>query len=417
MNAKIITYLYYFKMEIQKRRKTPIVKIGSVCLGSEYPIVIQSMTDTPTANVPATLKQTIELIEAGSEMVRWTVNDDDAARSVPECIKILRDQGYSTPIIGDFHFNGHTLLSKHKETAKLLDKYRINPGNVGKGQRHDENFSAIVKIAIDNNKAVRIGVNWGSLDQELLTDLMDKNAKRKKPKDFKEVTYTAMIESALHSAELAQKIGLKKDKIVLSVKMSILQDMVTVYSRLAKKCDYVLHLGLTEAGSDLQGISASSAALAILLQQGIGDTIRVSLTPQPGIKRSREVEVCKTILQALGLRYFKPSVTSCPGCGRTSSNYFQYLAKDINEHIERKMPVWKKEFPGVERLKIAVMGCVVNGPGESRHADIGISLPGTSEKPIAPVYVDGKEFKTLKGGKIKEEFIGILEEFIKTRCL
>jgi len=402
-------------MEIQKRRKTPTVKIGDVALGHGHPIVIQSMTDTPTADIEKTLKQTIELIESGSGLVRWTINDDEAALAVPEIIKRLRDQGYSTPIIGDFHFNGHTLLAKHKETAKLLDKYRINPGNVGRGQRHDENFVTIIKIAIDNNKPVRIGINWGSLDQDLLTDLMDKNAKLKSPKDFREVTYEAMIQSALHSAQLAQKVGLKNDKIVLSVKMSILQDMVTVYTRLAKKCAYVLHLGLTEAGGDIQGIASSAAALSILLQQGIGDTIRVSLTPQPGVPRTREVEVCKYILQSLGLRYFKPSVTSCPGCGRTSSDYFQILAQDINQHIERKMPLWKKQYPGVEKLKIAVMGCVVNGPGESRHADIGISLPGTSEKPIAPVYIDGKEFKTLKGQRIKDEFVEILEEYVERK--
>ncbi len=402
-------------MELQKRRKSPAVKVGNVLIGSEYPVVIQSMTDTPTANIEATLTQTIELINAGSELVRWTVNDDDAARAVPEIIKRLRDQGYTAPIIGDFHFNGHTLLSKHKECARLLNKYRINPGNVGKGNRHDENFTLIVKIAAEHNKPVRIGVNWGSLDQELLTDLMDKNAKLKKPKDFKEVTYHAMIQSALLSAALAEKNGLDKSQIILSVKMSILQDMVTVYARLAEQCDYALHLGLTEAGGDIQGIASSSAALAILLQQGIGDTIRVSLTPQPNVSRAREVEVCKHLLQSMGLRYFKPSVTSCPGCGRTSSNYFQYLARDINEHIERKMPLWKKEFPGVEKMKIAVMGCVVNGPGESRHADIGISLPGASEKPVAPVYIDGKEFATLKGERIKEEFVEILERYIEKK--
>jgi len=404
-------------MRIHKRRKTPPVDIDHIKLGSEYPIVIQSMTDTPTADIQATLKQTIELIEAGSHMVRWTINDDDAARAVSGVVKTLRDKGHTTPIIGDFHFNGHTLLTKHPDCAKALAKYRINPGNVGKGAQHDKNFSSIIKIAVENNKAVRIGVNWGSLDQELLTDLMDKNAKLKEPKDFKEVTYGAMIQSALTNAAYAQKLGLPKNKIVLSVKMSILQDMVTVYSLLAEQCDYALHLGLTEAGSSIQGISSSSAALAILLQQGIGDTIRVSLTPQPGIPRSREVEVCKNILQSMGLRYFKPSVTSCPGCGRTTSDYFQYLAKDINEHIEKKMPVWKKEFKGVERLKIAVMGCVVNGPGESRHANIGISLPGTSEKPIAPVYVDGEQSTTLKGDNIKEEFINILEDYIKEKCV
>ncbi len=402
-------------MKLQKRRTTPTVKVGNVLIGSAYPVVIQSMTDTPTANIGATLAQTTALIDAGSEMVRWTVNDDEAARAVPEIIKRLRDKGYSAAIIGDFHFNGHTLLIKHKDCARLLDKYRINPGNVGKGGRHDDNFTAIVKVAIENQKPVRIGVNWGSLDQELLTDLMDKNAKLSNPQDFKEVTSQAMIQSALLSAELAEKTGLTKKQIILSVKMSVLQDMVTVYSRLAQKCDYVLHLGLTEAGGDIQGIASSSAALAILLQQGIGDTIRVSLTPQPNVSRTREVEVCKQLLQSMGLRYFKPSVTSCPGCGRTSSNYFQYLARDINEHIERKMPIWKKEFPGVEKLKIAVMGCVVNGPGESRHADIGISLPGASEKPVAPVYIDGQEFTTLKGERIKEEFVEILEKYIKEK--
>ena len=403
-------------MKIHKRRKTPTVTIDHIKIGGDYPVVIQSMTDTPTADVQATFKQTVELIKAGSHMVRWTINDDDAARATPEVIKMIRDQGYNTPIIGDFHFNGHTLLTKHPLCAQALAKYRINPGNVGKGERHDKNFASIIKIAVENDKAVRIGVNWGSLDQELLTGLMDKNAQLKEPKDFKEVTFTAMIQSALTNAEYAQKLGLAKNKIILSVKMSILQDMVTVYSLLAQQCDYALHLGLTEAGSSIQGISSSSAALAILLQQGIGDTIRVSLTPQPGIPRSHEVEVCKNILQSMGLRYFRPSITSCPGCGRTTSDYFQYLAKDINEHIEKRMPDWKKKFNGVEKLKIAVMGCVVNGPGESRHANIGISLPGTSEKPIAPVYVDGQQFTTLKGDNIKEEFIDILENYIAEKC-
>lgn len=397
------------------RRKTPQVAIGSVLLGSDYPVVIQSMTDTSTADIQATFNQTVELIEAGSQLVRWTVNDDKAAQAVPEIIAMLRCGGYQTPIVGDFHFNGHRLLTKFPKTAKALDKYRINPGNVGKGNLHDENFATIIKVAIEHNKAVRIGVNWGSLDQELLTQMMNENAKLKTPKQAKEVTYSAMIHSALHSSEYALKLGIKKEKIVLSVKMSILQDMVSVYSKLAQKCDYALHLGLTEAGGDVQGIASSSAALAILLQQGIGDTLRVSLTPQPNISRKREVEVCKAILQAMGLRYFAPSVTSCPGCGRTSSNFFQFLAKDISEHIARKMPQWKKEFPGIEKLKIAVMGCVVNGPGESRHADIGISLPGASEKPTAPVYIDGKEAITLKGNAIKEEFIKILENYIQKR--
>ena len=402
-------------MEIHPRRKTLTVKVGSVLIGGGHPVVIQSMTDTPTADVERTLKQVIELIEAGSEMVRLTVNDDDAARAVPLIVKALRERGYAAPIIGDFHFNGHTLLTKHPDCARLLDKYRINPGNVGRGDRHDENFARIVKIAVDHNKPVRIGVNRGSLDQEMLTAMMDQNAKLKNPKDAKEVTYRAMIQSALSSAELARKCGLKKDQIVLSVKMSVLQDMVTVYSLLAKKCDYALHLGLTEAGSDVQGIASSAAALGILLQQGIGDTIRVSLTPQPNVSRTREVEVCKNLLQSMGLRYFAPSVTSCPGCGRTTSDYFQYLAKDINEYIQRNMPVWKKQYPGVERLKIAVMGCVVNGPGESRHADIGISLPGASEKPIAPVYADGKQLTTLKGDHINEEFTALLEDYLRKK--
>jgi len=403
-------------MELTPRRKTPTIEIGNVCIGSDYPVVIQSMTDTPTANTDATLAQTIELIEAGSELVRWTINDSKAASAVPTIIDKLRKKGFNTPIIGDFHFNGHTLLTKHPECAQAIDKYRINPGNVGKGEKHDDNFSQIVEIAKKYNKAVRIGVNWGSLDQELLTALMDENAAQPDPKDFKEVTYDAMIQSALTSAKLAEKIGLPKNKIILSVKMSILQDMVTVYSRLAKQCDYALHLGLTEAGAQIQGIASSAAALGILLQQGIGDTIRVSLTPQPDIPRSREVEVCKHLLQGMGLRYFKPSVTSCPGCGRTSSNYFQILAMDINDHISRKMPMWKKEYKGVEKLKIAVMGCVVNGPGESRHADVGISLPGTSEQPIAPVYAGGKQVATLKGENIKAEFIDILEAYIKENC-
>lgn len=402
-------------MEQYPRRKTHTVHVGNVPVGGDFPVVVQSMTDTPTADVKSTFEQTVSLIEAGSQLVRWTVNDDDAARNVPEIIKRLRDKGFTAPIIGDFHFNGHTLLQKHPECAKMLAKYRINPGNVGRGDRHDENFSQIIKMAITYDKPVRIGVNWGSLDQELLTKLMDENARLKNPKDFKEVTFDAMIQSALGSAGLAESLGMKKDKIVLSVKMSILQDMVTVYSRLAKKCDYALHLGLTEAGAEVQGITSSAAALAILLQQGIGDTIRVSLTPQPDIPRSREVEVCKHILQALGMRYFKPSVTSCPGCGRTSSNFFQILARDINDHIERKMPSWKKQYPGVEKLKIAVMGCVVNGPGESRHADIGISLPGTSEGPVAPVYENGEKTCTLKGDHIKDEFISILEKHIQKK--
>ena len=400
-------------MAPKARRQTPTIMVGNVPLGSAHPVRIQSMTNTPTADVKATAAQTIDLIEAGSEMVRWTVNDDSAARAVPEIIKILADKGYgSTPIIGDFHFNGHTLLAKHPACARALAKYRVNPGNVGKGDRRDENFARIIKIAVENGKAVRIGVNGGSLDGEIVTGLMDKNAALKDPECANEVLNEAMVQSALTNARYAEELGLKKDRIVLSVKMSVLQNMVSVYERLAQRCDHVLHLGLTEAGGDTQGTVSSAAALAILLQQGIGDTIRVSLTPQPDVPRRREVEVCQHILQSMGLRYFSPSVTSCPGCGRTDSDYFQRLAQDIREYIQQQMPVWKKEFRGVERLKVAVMGCVVNGPGESRHADIGISLPGASEQPAAPVYVDGKQTATLKGEGIKEEFIRILEDYI-----
>ncbi|MBN1870506.1 MAG: flavodoxin-dependent (E)-4-hydroxy-3-methylbut-2-enyl-diphosphate synthase [Candidatus Omnitrophica bacterium] len=403
-------------MELKARRKTPTVMIGNIALGSRHPVRIQSMTNTPTADVTATAKQTIELIQAGSEMVRWTINDDSAAKAVPEIVKILSEKGHGgIPIIGDFHFNGHTLLEKHPSCAQALAKYRINPGNVGKGGRRDENFARIIKIAIKNKKAVRIGVNWGSLDQDLVTRLMDKNANHKVPKSSREVMYEAMIQSALKNARYAEKLGLKKDRIVLSVKMSELQDMVTVYSRLAKKCDNVLHLGLTEAGGGTRGIVSSTAALAILLQQGIGDTIRVSLTPQADVPRQREVEVCQHILQSLGLRYFQPSITSCPGCGRTSSDYFHTLANEISQYVRQKSPAWKKEYPGIEKLMIAVMGCVVNGPGESRHADIGISLPGASEQPIAPVYIEGKQIATLKGGNIKEEFKRILDDYIKKK--
>lgn len=402
-------------MSIITRRKTPTVYVGHVPVGSDFPIVVQSMTDTPTADVEKTYAQTVQLVEAGSELVRWTINDDNAARGAVECIHRLRKVGINVPIVGDFHFNGHTLLNKHEELAQLLAKYRINPGNVGKGDRHDDNFAAIIKVAIKHDKPVRIGVNWGSLDQELLTTLMDENAQLAQPKEANEVMREAMIQSALQSAAYAIKLGLGKDRITISAKVSVLQEMVAVYQDLAVRCDYALHLGLTEAGADVKGIASSAAALSILMQQGIGDTIRVSLTPQPDVPRAREVEVCKEILQAMGFRYFAPSVTSCPGCGRTSSNYFQILAKDINEHIQLNMPVWKKQYPGVEKMKVAVMGCVVNGPGESKHADIGISLPGASEKPIAPVYVDGEQVTTLKGERIKEEFQVILENYIKER--
>ncbi|MBU0469717.1 MAG: flavodoxin-dependent (E)-4-hydroxy-3-methylbut-2-enyl-diphosphate synthase [Candidatus Omnitrophica bacterium] len=396
------------------RRKTPTVKIGNILLGSSHPIVIQSMTNTPTADVDKTLSQVFELIESGSQLVRLTVNDDDSAKAIPEIVKSLRKKGIETPIIGDFHFNGHILLNQYPQCAESLDKYRINPGNIGKGQTHDNNFENFIKVAIKHNKPVRIGVNWGSLDQELLAELMSQSSERTEA-DNKNVIIEAMIKSALQSAQYAEKIGLRKDQIVLSVKMSLLQDMVNVYSRLAKECDYALHLGLTEAGGDIEGLISSSAALAILLHQGIGDTIRISLTPEPGAKRSLEVEACKTLLQSMGLQHFRPSVISCPGCGRTDTNLYQELAKDIKNHINKNLPVWKQNFPGVETLTIAVMGCVVNGPGESKHADIGISLPGKREEQSAPVFANGKIFSILKGNNIKDGFIAILEEYISKK--
>ncbi len=402
-------------MVIPKRRLTPTVQIGSVLMGSEHPILVQSMTNTPTADIPATLQQIKELAEAGSELVRITLNDFEAMAAVPSLVKSLKKSGYTIPIIGDFHYNGHILLQKYPEAAELLEKYRINPGNVGKGRSREDNFAIMVKIAQKNNKTVRIGVNWGSLDQDLFTLMMTQNAKRKSPKNFKEVVYDAMVKSALDNAAYAQELGLSKQKIVLSVKMSDVQDMICVYQRLAKKCDYVLHLGLTEAGGSTKGIAASSAALAVLLQQGIGDTLRISLTPEPGMNRDLEVKTCKVLLQSMGLRYFMPMVTSCPGCGRTNSHKFIHLAKEITGYIEHKMPSWKTEHPGIEHLSIAVMGCVVNGPGESKYADIGISLPGSSEKPAVPVYQDGQLFKTLKGEDIKSQFIEILESYIEKK--
>lgn len=397
------------------RRKTPVVKVGNVLIGSSCPIVVQSMTDTPTADQSATLQQTLELIEAGSQMVRWTINDDMAALSAIAMIKHLRAHNVYIPIIGDFHFNGHLLLSQHEELAELLDKYRINPGNTGRGLRKDENFAMIIRIAIKYNKAVRIGVNWGSLDRDILSAVMDDNSKLATPKSIKEVMYQTMVESALESCQYALGLGLSDEKLVLSAKLSVVQDTIEVYERLAGACNYVLHLGLTEAGSGIKGVASSAAALSVLLQQGIGDTIRVSLTPEPGDSRAREVEVCQDILQSMGFRYFIPSVTSCPGCGRTKSSYFQNLAKEIREYISFRMKEWREKYPGVEMLKIAVMGCVVNGPGESKHADIGISLPGSFEDPVAPVYINGEKHTTLRGDAIKDDFIRILEEYVKQR--
>lgn len=389
-------------------------------IGSGHPIVIQSMTNTPTDDVVATVAQIKELADAGSEIVRITVNTPDAAKAVPEIKKKLVQLGYGDlPLVGDFHYNGHLLLDRFPECAKYLDKYRINPGNVGTGDLRAEHFSQIIKIALKNDKPVRIGVNWGSLDQDLLTKLMDKNAKTKKPKSDKEVIIEAMVKSAMDSAALAEKLGMKPNNIILSVKMSEVQDMVKAYELLDKKNKkrYSLHLGLTEAGFGMKGIVASSAALGILLQQGIGDTIRISLTPSPDGKRSDEVEACKLLLQTMGNRSFKPLVTSCPGCGRTSNDLYQRMAKEISEYIDERMPVWKKKYPGVEEMKIAVMGCVVNGPGESQHADIGISLPGRSENPVAQVYARGKPVRSLKGDKIVEEFKKMVEEHLKQRSL
>ena len=398
-----------------QRRQTPTVQIGSVNMGSNWPIVVQSMTNTLTADVDATVAQVTELANAGSELVRITVNDLEAAKAVPKIVSKLRANGIQTPIIGDFHYNGHILLTKCPEAADALDKYRINPGNVGKGNKQDDNFALIIQCAIRHNKPVRIGVNGGSLDDALLTRLMDENSTLAAPQSAKAVFLEAMIQSALNSANAAVELGLPKDKIVLSVKMSDVQDMIAVYQGLAQRCDYVLHLGLTEAGSGIKGVSASSAALAVLMQQGIGDTIRISLTPEPGASRDAEVKNCLYLLQSMGLRYFMPMVTSCPGCGRTNKEDFMRLADDVTSYIETTMPRWKQSYPGVETLTIAVMGCVVNGPGESKHADIGISFPGNSEAPNIPVYQDGQLHTILKGDDIKTQFIDLLESYIHQR--
>jgi (E)-4-hydroxy-3-methylbut-2-enyl-diphosphate synthase len=397
------------------RRQTPSVSVGNLLLGSEHPIIVQSMTDTPTADVEATLAQTVALVEAGSEMVRWTINDDAAAAGAVEAVRRLRLAGIMAPIIGDFHFNGHEILARHPALASGLDKYRINPGNVGGAARKDDNFSQIIRMAVVNRKAVRIGVNWGSIDKDLLSSMMDENQRSLQPVSLKEIMYEAMIKSAMDSCAHALRLGLPKEKLVLSAKLSVVRDTIEVYRRLSGLCDYVLHLGLTEAGGGVKGIASSAAALAVLLEQGVGDTLRVSLTPEPGAPRSREVEVCQEILQSLGFRYFIPSITSCPGCGRTKSVYFHTLAYDIHSYISARMPQWRVLYPGVEQLKIAVMGCVVNGPGESRHADIGISLPGSFEDPVAPVYMDGEKKTVLRGDGIKQEFIELLEQYIAAK--
>jgi (E)-4-hydroxy-3-methylbut-2-enyl-diphosphate synthase len=396
------------------RRRTPTVAVGGVLLGAAHPVVVQSMTNTDTADIAGTVAQVALLARAGSELVRVTVNNDAAAAALPRIVGGLHELGVDVPIVGDFHYNGHLLLTRHPECARALAKYRINPGNVG-GKRHDEHFRAIIEVALEHDKPVRIGVNWGSLDQALLTSMMDANARAAAPRESRDVMLDAMVESAMRSAVFAEEIGLAHDRIVLSAKVSNVQDLVDVYRLLAARGDYPLHLGLTEAGMGVKGIVASSTALAILLQEGIGDTIRVSLTPEPGGDRSEEVRVAQQILQSLSLRHFTPQVTSCPGCGRTTSTFFQSMAQDIQRHLQQRMPEWRVDRPGVAELKVAVMGCVVNGPGESKHANIGISLPGTFEEPVAPVFVDGQLVTTLRGDHIVPEFLAILETYVAER--
>lgn len=397
-----------------RRAATP-VRIGSVTMGGDSPIVVQSMTNTDTADLKATVRQVAALARAGSELVRITVDRDEAAKAVPHIVEQLRAQGVSVPIVGDFHYIGHKLLAENPAAAEALDKYRINPGNVGFKAKKDRQFGDIVELAMKYGKPVRIGVNWGSLDQELLTHLMDENAKAAAPMDARAVMHEAIVRSALMSAERAEALGLGADRIVISAKVSAVQDLICVYSMLAKRCTYALHLGLTEAGMGSKGIVASSAAMAVLLQQGIGDTIRVSLTPDPGGDRTLEVKVAQEILQTMGLRSFVPIVAACPGCGRTTSTVFQELARDVETMIRERMPEWRRQYPGVETLNLAVMGCIVNGPGESKHADIGISLPGTGEQPAAPVFIDGEKAMTLRGPNIAAEFKQIVEDYIARR--
>jgi (E)-4-hydroxy-3-methylbut-2-enyl-diphosphate synthase len=396
------------------RRTTRSVLVGGVPIGSAHPVVVQSMTNTDTADADGTAIQVAQLAHAGSELVRITVNNDAAAQAVPVIRAKLDALGVGVPLIGDFHYNGHLLLTKYPDAAAALAKYRINPGNVGT-KRRDEQFAQIIEVAIANDKPVRIGVNWGSLDQQLLTEMMDANARLSDPADSREVMIEAMIESALRSARLAEETGLAGDRIVLSAKVSGVQDLVEVYARLADRCDYPLHLGLTEAGMGDKGIIGSSAALAILLQRGIGDTIRVSLTPAPGGDRTQEVQIAQQVLQSMGLRSFLPQVSACPGCGRTTSTFFQEMARDIQAYLVEQMPRWREAHPGVEELRVAVMGCVVNGPGESKHADIGISLPGTFEEPVAPVFVDGEKTETLRGDDIVPRFLAILDAYVERR--
>ena len=397
------------------RRKSVAVNVGGVMVGGNNPVVVQSMTNTDTADVDATVAQVAALAKAGSELVRITVDRDESAAAVPRIRERLDKLGIGVPLIGDFHYIGHKLLAEFPDCAKALAKYRINPGNVGFREKRDKQFSEIIEFAIHYDKPVRIGVNWGSLDQELLTRLMDENAEKGGPLSTDEVMHEAVVQSALISAHLAEEIGLGRDKIILSAKVSQVQDLVAVYTMLAERCDYALHLGLTEAGMGTKGIVASSAALGILLEQGIGDTIRISLTPEPGGDRRREVQVAEELLQVMGFRQFIPTVAACPGCGRTTSTVFQELAQKIQGDIRKNMPVWRKKYPGVEALNVAVMGCIVNGPGESKHADIGISLPGTGEMPAAPVFIEGKKVKTLRGANIAAEFEQMVAEYIEER--
>ncbi|MCU1261203.1 MAG: 4-hydroxy-3-methylbut-2-en-yl diphosphate synthase [Bryobacterales bacterium] len=401
-------------MAIIRRRRTSVVDVGSVRVGGEHPIVVQSMTNTDTADVTGTVNQIMALAKAGSELVRVTVNTDDAAEAVPKIVDTLMLLGANVPVVGDFHYNGHLLLKKFPACARALAKYRINPGNVNIGKKHDDNFRTMIEAAIEYNKPVRIGVNWGSLDSSLLTRMMDENSKLPEPTDARDVTIDAIVASALLSAEAAERHGLPRDRIILSAKVSGVQDLIDVYRLLGAQCDYPLHLGLTEAGLGAKGIVASTAALSVLLQEGIGDTIRTSLTPMPNGDRTEEVIVSQQILQSLGIRSFTPQVTACPGCGRTTSTFFQEMADQIQTYLREQMPLWKDRHSGVEAMKVAVMGCIVNGPGESKHANLGISLPGTFEEPVAPVYVDGKLVKTLRGDHIVAEFISMLEAYVES---
>ena len=398
----------------RNKRKSSLVKVGCVSVGGGSPVVVQSMTNTDTADVSSTVKQVTSLSLSGSELVRITVDRDDSAKAVPKIKEKLMKKNITVPLIGDFHYIGHKLLTEYPDCAKSLDKYRINPGNVGFGKKKDLHFSKMIESAMHYQRPIRIGVNWGSLDQDLLSSMMDKNAKRKEPWDTNEVTRETIVTSALESAKRAVELGLGEDKIILSCKVSRVQDLIKVYRKLAKRCHYPLHLGLTEAGMGSKGIVSSTAALSVLLQEGIGDTIRISLTPEPGGDRTQEVIVAQEILQSMGLRSFLPQVSACPGCGRTTSSFFQELAEKIQDYVRHKMPVWRKKYPGVEEMNLAVMGCIVNGPGESKHADIGISLPGTGEEPVAPVFIDGKKAMTLRGKNIATEFHQIIDDYVKS---